>query len=137
MRRAAFLEVRVLPWRPRRRAMERSDPDVTGFDPFVLADDVAGFVVGLVVWLLLLLAAPVLLVVLSVLFLPVEIVLVAVLAAVVVLARLLGVVPWVVLVVDLVAGTEEQERYRNLLRAVRRLRDVNHDRRVAVRWAWT
>ena len=36
---------------------------------------------------------------------------------------------------DQISG-EERERYRTLWRATRRIRSVNHDRRVQVRWAW-
>ena len=53
------------------------------------------------------------------------------------LARLLGVVPWTVLLLDVVSGIERRETYRNGLRARRRIREVNADQRVPVRWAWT
>ena len=138
---SALLEVRVLPWRPRRRVLDK-DLIGEGGPPDLVsgADDPAGVVVGivlsLVVWILLIVAAPLIVLVLAIAFLPVEIAFVAVLALLLVVARLLGVVPWTVVVVDLVQKTERRESYRNLLHAVRRIRELNHDRRVLVRWAW-
>jgi hypothetical protein len=42
-----------------------------------------------------------------------------------------------VVIVDQVTGEERRETYRNLWRAARRIRSVNSDRRVKVRWAWS
>jgi hypothetical protein len=138
---SALLEVRVLPWRPRTRVM---DPDSfrQGLSPDVLgcADDLSGFVVGLVLglalWVVLLVAAPVIVLVLAAAFLPVEITVVAALAVLLVVARFTGVIPWTVVVIDTLRGTETRERHRNLLRAVRRIRALNEEQRVLVRWAW-
>lgn len=141
MIRAAFLDVRLLPWRPRARVMKAEDlrENADLLDVATGADDPAGFVAGIVVsialWLFVLVAAPVLVLVLAALLLPAELVVVAALAVVVVLARLLGVIPWVVVEVDLPSGGETRTRHRNLLRALRQVRTVNHDRRVRVRWA--
>lgn len=138
---SALLEVRVLPWRPRTRVM---DPDTfrNGLSPEVLGDagDLSGLVVGLVLglalWLVLLVAAPVIVLVLAAAFLPVEVTAVAVVALLLVVARFAGVIPWTVVVVDVVHGSETRESHRNLLRAVRRIRELNAERRVLVRWAW-
>ena len=139
---SALLEVRVLPWRPRTRVMDPDrfrdglTPDFDLVDAGDLGGVVVGLVLGLALWIVLVLAAPLIVLGLAAAFLPVEIAAVALLALLLVVARLLGVVPWTVLVVDVVQGAEERESYRNLLRAVRRVREVNHDRRVLVRWAW-
>lgn len=45
--------------------------------------------------------------------------------------------PVVALVLPVVSGSEQRETYRNGLRARRRILEVNADRRVPVRWAWT
>jgi hypothetical protein len=110
---------------------------VAQVDPLATADDIPGLVLGLAAWLAVLILAPVLVLVLAVVLLPFELVLVAAAALLLVLARLLGVVPWTVLVLDVVSGAEEREQYRNGLRARRRILEVNADQRVPVRWAWT
>ena len=139
---SALLEVRVLPWRPRTRVMDPDRfrdglaPDLDLVDAGDLGGVVVGVVLGLALWIVLIVAAPVIVLVLAAAFLPVEIVVVALLALLLVLARLAGVLPWTVVVVDVVHGTERRESYRNLLRAVRRIRELNSDRRVLVRWAW-
>jgi hypothetical protein len=60
----ALLDVRVLPWRPRARVM---DPDTLreNLDPFSVADDLPGLVIGLAVWLVIVIAAPLVVVVLG------------------------------------------------------------------------
>lgn len=135
----AFLEVRVLPWRPRRRAISADSfrEGVAQVDPLAAADDIPGLVLGLAAWLAVLILAPLVVLLLAVLLLPFELVLVAALALLLVLARLLGVVPWTVLLLDVVTGAEKRERYRNGLRARRRILEVNAERRVPVRWAWS
>lgn len=40
------------------------------------------------------------------------------------------------MIVDQVSGDERRESYRTLWRPAGRIRDVNSDRRVKVRWAW-
>lgn len=135
----AFLEVRVLPWRPRRRVLSADGlrEGVAQVDPLAAADDVPGLVLGLAAWLAVLVLAPVVVLVLAVVLLPFELALVAALALLMVLARLLGVVPWTVLLLDVVSGSEQRETYRNGLRARRRILEVNDDQRVPVRCAWT
>ena len=110
---------------------------VAQVDPLAAADDIPGLVLGLAAWLVVLILAPLVVLVLAVVLLPFELVLVAALALLLVLARLLGVVPWTVLLLDVVSGSEQRERYRNGLRARQRIREVNVDQRVPVRWAWT
>lgn len=136
----AFLEIRALPWRPRRRAVKADDvrEAVSSGDPLAGTDDLAGAVLSLAVWLFVLVAAPLVAAVLVWLLLPVELVLVLVLAVLVPLVRLLGLVPWTVLVVDRDRGQETRERHRSLLAARRRVRDVNGGTQaVPVRWAWS
>ncbi|GAA4116632.1 hypothetical protein GCM10022215_16440 [Nocardioides fonticola] len=131
---SAFLLVRVFPWRVRPRVMKAST--LRDADPMFDLTDVGGFLVGLGLWILILVAAPVLVVVFAALLLPVEVTLVVLLVPVVVLARLAGVVPWVIVIVD-GAGHERVERTRNLLRVVRRVRAINGGGRVPVRWRWS
>jgi hypothetical protein len=136
----AFLEVRVLPWRPRRRAVKADDvrDAVSSGNPFDGADDLAGVVLSLALWLLVLVAAPLVAAVLVWLLLPVELLLALLLALLVPLVRMLGLVPWTVLVVAAGQGEETRERYRSLLAARRRVREVNGGAQsVPVRWAWT
>ncbi|MEQ6900936.1 hypothetical protein [Nocardioides sp. YIM 152588] len=133
----AMLDVRALPWRPRARVMK---PD-TLREHATLAgpldgDDLAGILFGLAAWIAVLVLAPLLVVVLAVALFSVELPLLLALAVLVVAARFLGLIPWTVLIVDRITGEEMVERYRSILRAVRRIRDVNHDRSVKVRWAW-
>ena len=130
----------MLPWRPRRRAVKADDvrDAVSSGNPFAGADDLAGVVLSLAVWLLVLVAAPLVAAVVVWLLLPVELVLVLVLALLVPLVRLLGLVPWTVLVVDHGRGDETRERHRSLLAARRRVREVNRGAQsVPVRWGWT
>ena len=130
----ALLDVRLLPWRPRARVMDPAAvPDA---DPTLGADDLSGVVLGLALWLVIILAAPLIVLVLAGLLFTIEVPVAAAVGLLLVVARFAGVIPWTVVVLDSVSGTETTERYRNLLHAVRRIRSVNHDRRVQVRWAW-
>jgi hypothetical protein len=58
------------------------------------------------------------------------------LALLLVVARLVGIIPWTVGVVDQQAGTERHEKTRSLVRAIRLVREINGGRRVPVRWSW-
>jgi hypothetical protein len=58
------------------------------------------------------------------------------LALLLVLMRLAGLIPWTVVILDGLTGDEQRESYRTIRRAVARVRNVNADRRVDVRWAW-
>ena len=58
------------------------------------------------------------------------------LALLLVLMRLAGLIPWTVDILDGLTGDEQRESYRTIWRAVARVRNVNTDRRVDVRWAW-
>lgn len=132
----ALLDVRVFPWRPRARVMkpatlrENADPSLWDFD------SVEGVVIGLALWLAILVAAPLVVLVLAAGLFSVELPLVLALAVLLVVARFTGLIPWTVVVLDKVSGEERTERFRNLWTATRRIRSLNHDRRVNVRWAW-
>lgn len=125
----AFLDVRLLPWRPRLRHIDpeavRSNADLTAW-----SDDLAGFALSVVLSVVIFVAAPLVAVVLAVLFLPVEVWLVVTLGVLVVVARFAGVIPWAVVTPDGV------ERYRFLPAALRRVRELDPARRVRVRWHW-
>lgn len=105
-------------------------------DPFVSADDLAGVVLGLALWLFVIIAAPLIVLVLAAGLLSVELPTVLALGLILVVVRFTGLLPWTVVIVDQVSGDERRESYRALWRAVRRIREINHDRRVKVRWAW-
>ena len=105
-------------------------------DPFVAADDLAGVVLGLALWLLNIIAAPLIVLVLAAGLLSVELPIVLALGLILLVVRFTGVLPWTVVIVHQVTGDERRERYCALWRAVLRIREINHDRRVKVRWAW-
>jgi len=107
----------------------RANLDPSFFDA---ADDLHGVVIGFAVWLVIMLAAPLVVLVLAAGLLSVELPIVVVLAVVFVVVRFTGLMPWEVLIVDLVSGEERRERYRFLWRALRRIREVNNGRRVKV-----
>lgn len=131
----AFVRVRLLPWRVRARVM---DPDTLrdSADPLTLADDLSGVVIGIGLWLVVVVAAPVLVVVLAGLLLPFEVVTLALIALLVAVARVAGLVPWTIAVVD-AGGRERTEQSRNLVYVVRRVRALNGGGRVKVRWSWS
>ncbi len=131
----ALLDVRVLPWRPRARVMKPATLRDHA-DPFVAVDDLQGVVLGLAVWLVIIIAAPLIVLVLAAGLLSIELPIVLVLGLILLLVRFAGLVPWTVVIVDQVTGEERRESYRNLGQAARRIRAVNSGRRVKVRWAW-
>ena len=131
----ALLDVRVLPWRPRARVMKPATLRDNA-DPFVAVDDLQGVVLGLALWLVIIIAAPLIVLVLAAGLLSIELPIVLVLGLILLLVRFAGLVPWTVVIVDQVTGDERRESYRNLGQAARRIRAVNSGRRVKVRWAW-
>ena len=135
---SAFLEVRLFPWRPRQRlSREGHYLDGADFGDFAGFDDLAGLALVVAIGLLVILLAPVLVVVLGALLFSLEVALLLGIAVFLVLARFVGVLPWTVVVVNRVSGDERRESVRTLVRAVRRVREVNGERRVHVRWAWS
>jgi hypothetical protein len=131
----ALLDVRLLPWGPRTRVMKPSTLRENA-DPLMAADDVAGILVGLALWLVVLVAAPLVVLVLAAGLLSVELPVVLALGVVLMAVRFTGLMPWTVVIVDKVTGAERRETYRNLWRAARRIRAINGDRRVKIRWSW-
>lgn len=136
---SALLEVRALPWRPRKRAIsgEKLRETVGDLSFADLSEGIEGFVVSLAFWLVLLIAAPFVVVLLAVVVFSVELPIVALFATLLIVGRFLGLIPWQVLIVDHVHGSEDREAHRNLFRAIGRVREINQDRRVRVRWSWT
>lgn len=136
MRETALLAVRAFPWRPRARVIEpatlRQNADPSWWD----LNAVEGIVIGLALSLTILVAAPLVVLVLAAAVFSVELPLVLALAVLLVIARFTGLIPWTVVVLDNVTGEERTERYRGLWTATRRIRSLNHDRRISVRWAW-
>ena len=74
---------------------------------------------------------------LAALLLTIELPVVLALAVLVLCARFAGLVPWSVLILDGVTGEQRHESYRWFRGAIARVRSINRDRRVRVRWAWT
>lgn len=128
----AYLDVPVLPWRVRKRKMHpdtlRDMVSPTG------GEDLGGVLLGIAVWVLILVAAPLLVLVLAGVLLSVELLLLAVLAIVLAVSRVTGLVPWTVVLHDSATGARHEESFRSLLRARRRVRDANLDGAVPVRW---
>lgn len=135
MLQTAFLDVRVFPWKLRMRKM---DPDtLRDMDPLSGGfDDVAGFFIGLALWVFILVAAPLLVIVLAVLLFSVELPIVIAIAVLLLVIRFAGIVPWTVVARNNINGEESSESFRNIFHAVRRIREVNGDMKVHVRWSW-
>ena len=66
----------------------------------------------------------------------VELPIVLALAALLLVVRFTGITPWTVLIVNQVNGEETRETFRFMPSALRRIREINHDRRIQVRWHW-
>ncbi len=131
----AVLDVRVAPWRPRARVM-KADTLRAAADPVTSVDDLTGVLIGLALWLVVIIAAPLIVLVLAAVLLSVELPVVVVLALLVLVARFAGLIPWTVVILDPVTGAERRESYRSIWKATARIRGINSDRRVKVRWAW-
>lgn len=129
----ATIEIRVLPWRPRRRRIEL-DPNGSP-DLLDAVDDPVGVLIGIGVVVLLYVAAPLLGVVLAILLLPVEVWVALVLGVLLLLARFTGVIPWTVAYTD-DDGVLTRERFRFLPSAARRVRELTGDAGPRVRWHW-
>jgi hypothetical protein len=119
------LLVRVLPWRPRRRAInaERlrrwADPNL------IPTGDFTGFGIGLAAWLVIIIAAPLLVIVLAWLLLSIELSLVLLVALLLLGSRFAGVIPWTVMTVDPSADSSYLRTTRNLVRAIEWIRHDN------------
>ena len=134
--RKAYLDVRVFPWKLRMRKME---PDtLREFDPLLGAwDDPAGLLIGLALWVVIFVAAPLIVIVLAVLLFSVELPIVIAIALLLLVIRFVGIVPWTVVARNNINGEESRESFRNIFHAVRRIREINGDMKVRVRWSWS
>jgi hypothetical protein len=132
----AAIEIRVLPWRPRRRKI---DPEVIrdgATDVADVVDDLPGLLIGIVAMILCYVAAPLVAIVLAILLIPAELGIVMALAVLLLLARFVGLIPWTVVVVEPEAPEDRREQYRLLHRAVNRVRELNGGGRPQVHWHW-
>ncbi|MBO0921973.1 hypothetical protein J1G42_14190 [Cellulomonas sp. zg-ZUI222] len=120
----AVIEVRLLPWRPRRR-MPDPGIDLSGLSG--ASDDLVGGVVALVVGVL---AALLGLIVLAGVVMLLELWLVGAVALLLLLARFVGLLPWAVF-----TGSG-YEFYRWLPHAAARVRALNGSRHARFRWHW-
>jgi hypothetical protein len=108
-----------------------------GFGPISAIDDLSGIVIGIGLWIFVLVAAPLLVIVLAGLLFPLEVSLLATLAVLIVVARLAGIVPWVIGIVNEATGEERTELSRNLVHVSRRVREINGGGGVPVHWSWS
>jgi hypothetical protein len=132
----AAIEIRVLPWRPRRRKI---DPEVIrdgATDVADVVDDLPGLLIGLGAMIVCYVAAPLIAIVLAILLIPAELGIVLALAVLLLLARFVGLIPWTVVVVEPEAPEDRREQYRLLHRAVNRVRELNGGGRPQVHWHW-
>ena len=138
----AALEIRVLPWRPRRRTIDPEklrDGVGEATDIDIVVDELPGALIGLGAMVVCYVAAPLVAIVLAILLIPAELGIVVTLAALLLLARFVGLIPWTVVVVDPDGDQHEQyrnEQYRLLHRAVNRVLELNGGGRPRVRWHW-
>ena len=131
----AFIEVRVFPWNLRPHVMKPSTVRDAA-NPIDGIDDLGGLVFGMAIWLLIIIAAPLIVLLLAAMLFSFELVLLIALALLLVVARLAGVIPWTIGVVDQQAGTQRYEKTRSLVHAIRLVRGINGGRRIPVRWRW-
>lgn len=132
---AAALHLRVVPWRVRPRRLPSSVIRKNASNVLDFPDDFAAMFLSLGVWLMLVVGAPVITFFLAVMLLPFEATLVAIIAAGLLAIRFAGLTPWTVVLIHS-GGEEKREKYRSLVRAIRRVRKVNGSRRVAVQLIW-
>jgi hypothetical protein len=132
----ALIEVRVFPWRPRARVMKASTPRdlALNADP-VNVDYISGCVVVLGVWLAILIAAPLVVLLLAGALFSVELPLPIGFGVLLILWRFAGLMPWRIVILNQLSGEERIETTRSLTRAIRRVREINGERRVYARWA--
>jgi hypothetical protein len=135
----AALEIRVLPWRPRRRTIDPEklrDGVGDATDVATVVESVPGVLIGIVAMILCYVAAPLVAIVLAILLIPAELGIVMALAVLLLLARFVGLIPWTVVVVEPEAPEDRREQYRLLHRAVNRVRELNGGGRPQVHWHW-
>jgi hypothetical protein len=128
----AYLDVMVFPWFVRKRQMQ-ADTLRDSMDGFDIDEPLTSIAVLIAIYLL----APVLVVLLAWFLLPLEFILLVLIAVALVVARLVGLVPWHVAIENDLGRVLRRESTRSLIRAVRKVRETNGDRGVLVRLSWT
>jgi hypothetical protein len=139
---AAWLEIRLFPWRPRKRDIDidalDAAPDV--LDGVAGVDDLGmGCLVGVGIVLLTVILPVVLVGIVFALEWPV----VLLLGLLLIVGRFLGVIPWTVVTVERIdtperstTAVERQTKTRSLRRAVRQIREANETSRTPIHWSW-
>jgi hypothetical protein len=133
--RTAVLRVRLVPWRPRPRRMDPAKIRDNASGLLDFGDDLASLFVRVGIWLALIVAAPLITFVLAVLLLPVEAGLLAIIGFALLAVRFAGITHWT-LVITGPGGHETVEHYRNVARALSRVREINGVRGRAVELVW-
>jgi hypothetical protein len=127
----AYLEITVFPWWPRKRQMEadtfRDNLDAVSLDDLFFS---------IVLFIALYLLAPLIVVLLAWLLLPLEFLLLLLIAVVLVVGRFAGLLPWHITVEDARGQVVRHETTRNVVKAVRTVRRVNDGRGLIVRVSW-
>ena len=133
---AAALRVRLLPWRPRQRRLDPAKIRENASGVLDLGDDLASMFLSVGIWLALIVTAPLITFALAILLLPFEAGVLAVIGFVLLAVRFAGITHWTVVIAER-DGRESVEHYRNVARALRRVRDVNGvlGRAVELLWA--
>jgi hypothetical protein len=100
-----------------------------------VGDDLASMLVSLGIWLALIVAAPLIAFVLAVLLLPLEAGLLAIIGFALLAVRFAGISRWTVVITEPI-GHETVELYRNVARALSRVREINGVRGRLVELVW-
>ena len=132
---AAAFRLRVVPWGVRARRLRSSAIRTNASHVLDFPDDFAAMFLSLGIWVMLVICAPLITFLLAAVLLPFEVTLVAIIALVLLAIRFAGITPWTVVLINS-GGVETTEKYRNIVRAVRRVRAVNSSSRVAVQLLW-
>lgn len=127
----AYLDIKMFPWFARRRQMSTEN-----FRDAMDIVDIDDFVVSIVVLIALYVLAPLIVVLLAWLLLPLEFLLLILIALVLVVGRFAGLLPWHVTVEDALGNEVRRETTRNIFTAVRTVRAVNDGRGLLLRLSW-
>jgi hypothetical protein len=133
--RTAVLRIRLVPWLPRPRRLGPAQIRDNADGLLDLGDDLASLCISVGIWLTVIVGAPLLTFILAALLLPIEVGLLALIALVLLAVRFAGITHWTLVITE-PGGEEIVEHYRNIARALSRVRKINGTRRRAVQLTW-